>query len=246
MRRDEETAAVQADGGERPSWRQRVRSGTIQEIKRSAREVLTADGQNGLTIRAVARQMGLSSPSIYRYFASHGELVGAVIVDLLDELVDYIKADVGEAGHADPAQGIRTAARALRRWALAHPNEFDLTMTTPVDLAGADGSVEQARWRFAAVFADLFGLLWQRGGFPRPGTAAPAELPPGLVAAAETVRARLELPLPVQAVAAFLRGWVRLYGVVCMEAMGQLRLVGDDTGAVFECELAELGGVLGL
>lgn len=234
-------------GEQRPSWRQRVRTGTIQEIKRTAREVLTEEGQNGLTIRAVARRMGLSSPSIYRYFASHGEMVGAVIVDLLDELVEHIRADVGEAGLADPGAGIRTAAGALRRWALAHPHEFDLIMTTPIDLAGSDASVDEARWRFASVFADLFDRLWRQRELPLPPPSQPpSQLPPGLVAAAETVRERLDLALPVPAVAAFLRGWVRLYGVVCMEAMGQLRLVGDDSGALFECELAELGTVLGL
>lgn len=57
---------------------------------------------------------------------------------------------------------------------------------------------------------------------------------------------KLDLPIPVGVVAAFLRGWVRLYGVVCMEAMGQLRLVGDTKGAIFEWELCELGSALGV
>lgn len=226
---------------ERPSWRARVRNGTIQEIRRSARTVLTTEGQSGLTIRAVAREMGLSSPSIYRYFSSHGELVGAVIVDLLDELVRHIEAALGEHGLAEPADGIQLAATALRAWALEHPHEFDLTMTTPVDLGAADSTVEDARWRFAAVFADLFSRLWQQGRFQPPPASG---LHPGLVTAAERVRERMQLPLPVEAVAAFLRGWVRLYGVVCMEAMGQLRLIGDDSGAIFESELRELGSVL--
>lgn len=227
----------------RPSWRERVRSGTIQEIKRTAREVLATDGQNGLTIRAVARRMGLSSPSLYRYFASHGELVGAVIVDLFDELVEHIRTRLAEAGETDPGARVLIASRALREWALEHPNDFDLTMTTPIDLAGAgaDGAVDQARWRFAGTFAELFVQLWQRREFPAPPADA---LGPGLAAAAESVRTKLELPIPVGAVAAFLRGWVRIYGVVCMEAMGQLRLVGDGDGALFEWELRELSSVI--
>lgn len=226
----------------RPSWRERVRSGTIQEIKRTAREVLTEEGQNGLTIRAVARKMGLSSPSLYRYFASHGELVGAVIVELLDELVEHIRTVLRD-DETDPGVKILIASRALRQWALEHPQEFDLTMTTPIDLAGADASVDEARWRFAGVFAELFAQLWQLRQFPAP----PAEdLGEGLRSAAELVRRKLDLPIPAGAVAVFLRGWVRLYGVVCMESMGQLRLVGDTSGALFEWELRELSGLLGL
>jgi AcrR family transcriptional regulator len=226
----------------RPTWRERVRSGTIQEIKRTAREVLTEEGQNGLTIRAVARKMGLSSPSLYRYFASHGELVGAVIVELLDELVEHIRNVLSDPV-ANQGEPILMASRALRQWALEHPQEFDLIMTTPVDLAGADTSVDEARWRFAGVFAELFVELWQRRQFPVP----PAEaLGDGLRSAAELVRQKLELPMPAGAIAAFLRGWLRLYGVVCMESMGQLGLIGDTSGALFEWELRELGGLLDL
>jgi AcrR family transcriptional regulator len=227
----------------RPSWRERVRSGTIQEIKRTAREVLTEEGQSGLTIRAVARKMGLSSPSLYRYFASHGELVGAVIVELLDELVEHIRSVLSEHADTDPGERILIASRALRQWALEHPQEFDLTMTTPIDLAGSDASVDEARWRFAGVFAELFVQMWQQRQFPAPPAEALGE---GLHAAADLVRRKLDLPIPPGAVAAFLRGWVRLYGVVCMESMGQLRLVGDTSGALFDWELRELSGLLGL
>ena len=227
----------------RPSWRERVRSGTIQEIKRTAREVLTEEGQSGLTIRAVARRMGLSSPSLYRYFASHGELVGAVIVELLDELVEHIRTILREHAASDPGAQILIASRALRQWALEHPQEFDLTMTTPIDLAGTDASIDEARWRFASVFAELFVQLWQQRQFPVPPAQA---LGQGLFSAAELVRQKLDLPIPAGAVAAFLRGWVRLYGVVCMESMGQLRLVGDTSGALFEWELRELSGLLGV
>src|SRR5262249_46381543 len=196
--------------------------------------VLTEEGQSGLTIRAVARRMGLSSPSLYRYFASHGELVGAVIVELLDELVEHIRTVLAEQrSETDPAAPILIASRALRQWALEHPQEFALTRPTRIARAGADARVEEARGRFAGVFAELFVQLWQQRQFPVPPAQALGE---GLFSAAELVRQRLDLPIPAGAVAAFLRGWVRLYGVVCMESMGQLRLVGDTSGALFEWE----------
>lgn len=232
-------------GEGRPSWRDRVRSGTITEIKRSAREVLNEEGQSGLTIRAVARKMGLSSPSLYRYFGSHGELVGALVVELLDDLTGHLRSALDRNPGADPGALILLACRALRQWALEHPREFDLLMVKPVDLAvaGAESGIERARWRFAGVFAEPFVALWQRREFPVPQAET---LVPGLRQAAELARSKLELELPIGAVATFLRCWVRLYGVVCMESMGQLRLVGDTGGAMFEWELRELSRELGL
>jgi AcrR family transcriptional regulator len=232
-------------GETRPSWRERVRSGTIQEIKRTAREVLTEEGQSGLTIRAVARRMGMSSPSLYRYFGSHDELVGALIVELLDDLAGHIRTALDEDPHADPGVRIQLACRALRQWALDHPRAFDLIMTTPIDptTAGAGTDIDEARWRFAGVFAELFVRLWRQRRFPAPPART---LAPGLRSAAELAKTRLDLPLPIGAVAVFLRCWVRLYGVVCMDSVGQLRLIGDAGGALFEWELRELSGELGL
>lgn len=226
----------------RPSWRERVRLGTIQEIKRTAREVLAEQGPAGLTIREVARRMGLSSPSLYRYFGSHGELVTALVVELLEDLTAEVEAALEDG--ADPGEQIIAACRALRRWALDHPPEFDLIMTTPVDPAStANAEIDTARWRFAGAFASPFERLWQLREFPAPHGRS---LSPGLRSAAELVRSRLELSLPLGAVSVFLRCWVRLYGVVCMESLGQLRLVGDPGGAMFEAELRAIDDELRL
>ena len=61
------------------SRRDRVRAATVQEIKRTARRVLVDSGADGLSLRAIARDMGMTAPALYRYFPSREELIVALI-----------------------------------------------------------------------------------------------------------------------------------------------------------------------
>ena len=82
-----------------PSRRERVRTATEAEIKATARRLLVEEGVEALTLRAIAREMGMSAPALYRYFDSHEALMEAVVQDLLDELVAVLQA----ARDAEPA-----------------------------------------------------------------------------------------------------------------------------------------------
>ena len=68
------------------SRRERARADTVREIKETARTLLVAHGIDGLGLRAVAREMGMTAPALYRYFASLEDLVEHVVADLYDEL----------------------------------------------------------------------------------------------------------------------------------------------------------------
>src|SRR5947209_16595307 len=74
------------------SRRDRVRAETVREIKQTARRVLVEQGPDGLALRAVAREMGMTAPGLYRYFASREDLVEHVVADLYDELADALEA----------------------------------------------------------------------------------------------------------------------------------------------------------
>src|SRR5688572_7945802 len=74
------------------SRRDRLRADTVREIKETARRVLVDQGVDGLALRAVAREMGMSAPALYRYFDSREDLVEHVVADLYDELVAVLEA----------------------------------------------------------------------------------------------------------------------------------------------------------
>ena len=86
-----------------------LRAETVREIKQTARRVLVEQGVDGLALRAVAREMGMTAPALYRYFDSREDLVEHVVADLYDELSDVLEAArdaAGPATRAGPAAGV--------------------------------------------------------------------------------------------------------------------------------------------
>ncbi|MEJ2855612.1 MULTISPECIES: TetR/AcrR family transcriptional regulator [unclassified Saccharothrix] len=225
----------------RVPWRERVRLTVTKDIVLAARRRVAVDGIEGLTIRAVSRDLGMSSPAMYRYFRSLEDLTDAIVLDVLDEMTSMLDAVVAQSAGEETARRIVLASRALRHWALDHAFEFQLTMVTPPTAEAAKPRLSDARYRFGKVFAGLFARFLGERGEPLPEDSA-ALLP-------ETIsefRRRMELPVPDSTIALFLRCWVRLYGVICMEVMGQLQFLGDRAGELFEAELRSLADLLGM
>ena len=234
------------------SRRDRVRAETFREIKQTARRVLVDQGVDGLALRAVAREMGLTAPALYRYFDSREDLVEHVVADLYGELTDVLEAarDAAGAGDArrpaardqprvprlgdDPPRRVRPAVRQCRRSGVIDPAELHGDGDRPAQLAGQ---------RFGGVFAELVARIYLEQGFPVP---ADDELDPALQEQLRTWCAKLPVALPLGVMSVFLSCWIRLYGMVCMEVFGHLRFALDDAQPMFEAELRSLGEVLGV
>src|ERR1700744_10503 len=104
--------------------RERARAELAREIKEEARRQLAATGADGLSLRAVARQLGMVSSALYRYYPSRDDLLTALIIDAYDALGKAAEAAVAaDPGRSSPARW-RAACRAIRAWALDHPHEY--------------------------------------------------------------------------------------------------------------------------
>jgi AcrR family transcriptional regulator len=130
---DEPTAeangtAAAAPQGKRARRRQQVET----EILRVAREHVATDGAAALSLRAVARDLGMVSSGIYRYVESRDDLLTRLIVDAYSSLADAVLS----AHDAVPSEDLdgrwRTVGTTLRTWALAHPHDYALIYGTPV------------------------------------------------------------------------------------------------------------------
>src|SRR5215218_10624067 len=108
------------------SRRDRLRADTVREIKQTARRVLVDQGVDGLALRAVARQMGMTAPALYRYFDSREDLVEHVVADLYDELTDFLEGVRDGVEPATPGVQLMSVARAFRHWATTHRPAFGL------------------------------------------------------------------------------------------------------------------------
>lgn len=254
------------------SRRDRVRAATVTEIKETARRILVAEGPEGLSLRAIAREMGMTAPALYRYFPSREDLIGALIADLYDELTATLstaataaEADAADgaegadragtadradgagadAAGGDPRAGITAASWAFRSWALAHPREFGLLFGSPIpgiDAHSDDSPAGLASERFGQVFGDLVARIYRRSPFPVP---AEDEMDPHLRRQLRDWCSALPVELPVGAGQVFVSCWIRLYGMVAMEVFGHLRFALPDAEPMFEAELRDLAVKLG-
>ena len=232
-------------GAAAPSRRDRMRLETANDIKAAARQLLVSSGPGGVVLRAIAREVGMTAPAIYRYFPSLDELIAALIVDCYDELV----AVMGVARDARPARDLGgrlvAVSRAFRSWSVRHPAEFGLIFGAPPPgfSAPPDGITESAGARFSAVFQDLFVGIWTDHGVPLPQRGT---LDPRLTRQLRDYARVAAVPLPPAALYLFLACWVRIYGVVAMEVFGHLRWAVADGEALFETELRQLAHQLGI
>lgn len=226
---------------------ERRRRATLREIRTTARELLRQHGPSGVTVNAVAREMGMSGPAVYRYYASHEALVEAVIADLYEELTATMLAARDACARELPGRRLLLTCRAMRGWAIGHPTEFSWMFASPTRSAsGEDGEGsprERAGQRFERVFLDQLVDVWEREPYPVPRFE---ELAPSIQRQMTAYAARARGSLPPEALHLFLSSWIRLYGLLCMEVLHQLDFAYTDLEPVFEENLRELCALHGL
>ena len=242
-----------------PSRRDRLRAATIEEIIQTARRLLVASGPEAVSLRAIAREMGMTAPGLYRYFDSHEELLrhvcASIFTELGEDIHQAIQAAVLPPGvPAQPTPDLATvkltvkmvaACREFRRWALNHQAEFALLFGVP--LPGLDDGrydiADECALAFAGTFFTLFLELWSAVPFPVP---AADQIDPGLRDQLSRYRDALGTDIPVGAVLTFLRCWTVLYGAVAMEVFGHLSFALEDPAPMFEITLGDLASLVGL
>ncbi|BDM74738.1 TetR family transcriptional regulator (plasmid) [Streptomyces nigrescens] len=201
-------------------------------------------GPGALTLRATARELGMAAPSLYRYYPDHRALVQAVVADLYLDLARALEAARDRDPGAPTGQKLAAAARELRTWVLGHRREFSLLFGKPVADAGTapQDPSHEASWRFGGVFLGLMTQLWKEDVIPPPAggrgeTAWLEQL--------EELREHLTEDVPLPVLRVFIEAWVRLYGIVSMEAFGHLDFALADPEPLFEQTLYEVLALLG-
>jgi AcrR family transcriptional regulator len=231
-----------------PSRRDRVRAATAGEIKQTARRILVAEGPEAVSLRAIAREMGMTAPALYRYFSSREDLVRHVCGDIFTEIATDVRAASARAAQesgGDVTAKLIAACREFRHWALTHREEFGLLFGTPLPGLEAlhNDKIDECALDFAGSWITLFLELWQRHPFPVP---ADDQIEPGLLSQLTRYTDGLGVDLPAGAALTFLRCWVHLYGMVSLEVFGHLHFALDDAAPMFEITLGELADLVAL
>jgi AcrR family transcriptional regulator len=224
-----------------PSIRARVRAELTDEIKTVARRHLASDGAN-LSLRAVARDIGMVSSAVYRYFPSRDDLLTALIIDAYNSLGEAVERAEAAVERAELTGRWLAACRAARAWALSRPHEYALIYGSPVPGYRAPADTVTPANRLALVIA---GIL-------RDGVAAgslhvePRERLPKAVRA-ELARVRdffSGVPEPI--IARGVTGWLQLFGFISFELFGQFNNFIADRDAYFEHEMRRMAELIGL
>lgn len=225
--------------------RERARAQTMTEIVRIGRKHLATDGAAALSLRAVARDLGVVSSAVYRYVKSRDELLTLLLIDGYDQLGEAVDAAVAAVDAADHRGRLAALGRAVRAWALADPATYALLFGSPVPgyHAPAERTVGPGT-RVVRALVDLIAKAYAAGAV----ADLPALAPVGdLTADFAAVREEVGIDLPDETLARGVLVWTSLFGAVSFEVFGQY---GPDTfsarEALFEHHLAVLSETVGL
>jgi len=214
----------------------------------TAREHLAVHGAAGLSLRAVARDLGMASSAVYRYFPSRDDLLTALIIDGYNGLGEAAEAAEAAVRRNDLRGRFRAVCGAVRRWALDHPHEYALLYGSPVPGYAAPQDTVAPAVRVSAVLITVLldgfatGQLTGQLGAPLPRRQRGALAPVRDWVPADVV--------PDELMVRGLMVWTELFGMVSFELFGHIhQVIGEEPGdrdAYFHAQVERMAAFVGV
>jgi AcrR family transcriptional regulator len=215
------------------SRRERLRAEALAEITELAMAQVAAGGPSALSLNAIAKQMRMSGPAIYRYFASRDELLTALVVEAYGDLAETLRQALEQARRRRPDARFRAVADAYRGWALEHPGRYPLLLggglardDQPAEIAVAS---QRAMQHMLAALRDL------AADSPPPRAKLPRDLESQLRGWAHDRGAGDDLPPWLLRLA--IAAWQRMHGHLGLELEGVHAAMGIDSDALYRTEI---------
>ncbi|MEV4124035.1 TetR/AcrR family transcriptional regulator [Nocardia sp. NPDC049707] len=203
--------------------RERYRVQMQAEIKQCAWQQIATAGASALSLNAIAKQVGMSGPALYRYFASRDELITELIRDAYRSLADTLRA-ARESG-AD----LTGLAYALRKWALADPQRYFLIYGTPVPGYHAPDDTTEISNEILTMLIEACSV----GG-------ADPQVTPFDTHLEHHRRWADDRSVPTTTLHRAMSFWTRLHGVLSLELAGHFTGMEFDPALLFADELNTL------
>ncbi|SDD21276.1 TetR/AcrR family transcriptional regulator [Glycomyces harbinensis] len=223
-----------------PTRRERMRAETIAEIKASARSQLQEHGPSGISLRAIARDVGVTPAALYRYFDSLDALLIQLCCDFYDELIAATREAMDAAPPGAHLDRMKAWVWVFRGWAVGHRREFELMISYPegnsamtIDGRRAGQAAEdidpvtQKSLEHSRLCGHELAAFWkqtEREGGGDPGGPAMPEVSDELASELLDQCAVFIVgePVPLPWIFSFTSAWVRVFGLVVMETFGSL------------------------
>jgi AcrR family transcriptional regulator len=220
--------------------RARARAEVRAAILAAASKRVAEDGANDLSLRAVARDVGMVSSAVYRYFASRDELLTALIIEAYDSLGDHVETHIESTRGRPARERWVDAAMTIRSWALAHPNDYALLYGTPIPGYAAPEDTVASGTRVPRA---LVGIVREA---ERLDPVADRPIEPSLSASFAALRSELDLDVDDTTTLAIVTAWSQLFGLLTFELFGQTRNFVSDDEALFRAAAAAMAASIGL
>ncbi len=213
--------------------RERYRHDTLEEAKRLAFTQLADRGPGGLSLNAIAREMGMTGPALYRYVGSRDDLITKLVLDTYHDLGDALWRAVRQSEGQPPPARVRAVGIAYREWSVANPQHYLLILGTPVPgyRAPGDRTTAAAQHGLAALMTVVAELT------PTPLPSSNGEIDQECERWAERVGAPA---LPGRLLRFTITVWTRLHGVMSLEIAGHFDPVLPDGALIYEAELDDI------
>ena len=223
--------------------RQRARAEMKRAILDAGRARLASEGARDLSLRAVARDVGMVSSAVYRYVPNRDALLTELIIESYDSLGEAAERGEAAVPRPDLRGRFRATGGAAREWGLAHPHEWALIYGSPIPDYAAPQDTVRAANRIPAL---LTALLREAVAMGRP-------LPDGPLPAAEDEALAVVVEfsgtdVPREAVARGLMGWTYIVGSVSAQVFGQRNnvIVAEHAAAFFDGEMERIAEFIGI
>jgi AcrR family transcriptional regulator len=211
--------------------RERYRAQIRDEIKQVALRQLAELGPAGVSINAIGKELGVSGPALYRYFAGRDELLTELVVDAYNDMAAALRSATANVTGRAARSSLEALARAYRQWAITHPHRYRL-LYAPL-LPGYDPNTQRHLEAAEASMQLLLDALPPTGGSTRTPKALAAEANAWIKARGHTA----DTSTALRAV----QTWSRIHGFVSLEIAGAFASMGLDPDALFDLELPNLG-----
>lgn len=226
-----------------PTARALAREAVIEQLVAEGRRQLAEHGAAGLSLRAIARELGMVSSAVYRYVSSRDDLLTLLIIDAYDSLGEVAEQAVVASSRRAPRNRWVDVALAIRGWALEHPHLYALVYGSPVPGYQAPPTTTASGTRVSLALIEVVRAA-----------AADATLQPtldldlsaSLRADLAALRPLIDLDVDDDVLAATLIAWTQLFGLVSFELFGQTRGVITDHEAMFRTSAEAMARSIGL
>jgi AcrR family transcriptional regulator len=224
--------------------RERARAELTQEITEAARRQLAESGAGALSLRAVARELGMVSSALYRYFPSRDDLLTALITAAYDAMGEA--AEHAARGGGTPARRWAATYAAVRDWARGHPHEYALIYGSPVPGYQAPPSTIVPAIRVPLALLAVVREAYAAGSLQVTGGTPELPLTPALTEQVRAVAESVAPELPPAVLNRLLVAWTQLFGMLSFELFGQLVGSVDPSDEFFTHTAAEMARFVGL